>query len=257
MRLTLSLILQFCLLSFLYTQPTQPTQLTVRAKAKDAKFIGTSIGGAMVIVRDALTGEILAQGRTEGSTGNTGLIMNTPHERYTQLAVEGTAAFTTTLDIEEPRLLTVEAHAPYTSRQARILASTQIWLIPGKDISGDGVILEIPGFIIDILEPQAHRFVSKEGLQDGKANIRANIVMMCGCTISDGGLWDGSKMEVEVIVKRNGKKQGAYPMKITETENIFEGAVPIAEGGAYEFIVTAYDSRTGNTGVDKVNFVVE
>ena len=64
-------------------------------------------------------------------------------------------------------------------------------------------------------------------------------------------------MEVDVIVKRNGKKLGIYPMGITETVNIFEGAVPIAEGGAYEFIVTAFDPRTGNTGVDKVNFVVE
>lgn len=248
----------FILLTFLPAGlAAQPTQITVRAKAKDAKFIGTSVGGAMIVVRDALTGEVLAQGRTEGSTGNTGLIMSTPHERYTQLATEGTAGFTTTLDIEEPRLLTIEAHAPYTSRQARILASTQIWLIPGKDISGDGVVLEIPGFIIDILEPQTHRFMSRAELQDGKAIVRANIVMMCGCTISDGGLWDGSRMEVEVIVKRNGKKPGVYPMQITETVNIFEGAIPISEGGAYEFIVTAFDPRTGNTGVDKVNFVME
>lgn len=256
MRYLLLFTLQFFFLSLLYAQPTQ---LTVRAKAKDAKFIGTSIGGALIVVRDALTGEILAQGRTEGSTGNTGLIMNTPHERHTQLAVEGTAGFTTTLDIEEPRLLTVEAHAPYTSRQARILASTQVWLIPGKDIAGDGIILEIPGFIIDILEPQTHRFIrwTELPIPDGIAAVRANIVMMCGCTITDGGLWDGSQMEVEVIVNRNGKRQGLYPMQITETANIFEGAVSIPDKGAYEFIVTAFDPRTGNSGVGKVNFVVE
>ena len=64
-------------------------------------------------------------------------------------------------------------------------------------------------------------------------------------------------MEVEVIVKRNGKKEGTYPMQITETVNIFEGAVPITQNGAYEFVVTAFGPGTGNTGVDKVNFVVE
>ena len=254
MRIALFITLQFYLLTSLCAQPTQ---LTVRAKAKDAKFIGTSVGGAKIVVRDALTGEILAQGLTEGSTGNTGLIMNTPRERYTQLAPAETAGFTTTLDLEEPRLLTIEAHVPYTSRQARVLTSTQVWLIPGKNITGDGVVLEIPGFIIDILAPQTHRFVPRAELSDGTTSVRANIVMMCGCTITDGGLWDGSKMEVEAIVKRNGKKQGTYPMQMAETANIFEGPVPIGEGGTYEFIVTAFDPRTGNTGVDKVNFVVE
>jgi hypothetical protein len=46
------------------------TTIIIRAKAKDAKFIGSSIGGAHVVVKHQLTGEILAQGKTEGSTGN-------------------------------------------------------------------------------------------------------------------------------------------------------------------------------------------
>ncbi|MCB0584441.1 MAG: hypothetical protein KDD06_03815 [Phaeodactylibacter sp.] len=46
-------------------------------------------------------------------------------------------------------------------------------------------------------------------------------------------------------------------MQITKTVNIFEGAVPITQNGAYEFVVTAFGPGTGNTGVDKVNFVVE
>ncbi|MBT5659166.1 MAG: hypothetical protein HOJ02_03315, partial [Rhodospirillaceae bacterium] len=53
------------------TASAEPTRLTVRVMAKDAKFIGTSIGGARITIRDVDTGELLAQGVTEGSTGNT------------------------------------------------------------------------------------------------------------------------------------------------------------------------------------------
>lgn len=63
------LLLLFTLFGFIFIQ-AQPTKITVRAKAKDAKFIGTSVGGALILIRNADTGELLASGRTEGSTGN-------------------------------------------------------------------------------------------------------------------------------------------------------------------------------------------
>ena len=52
-----------------------PTSITVRAKAVDAKFIGSSMGGAMIVIKDALTDSIMASGKTRGSTGDTKLIM--------------------------------------------------------------------------------------------------------------------------------------------------------------------------------------
>ncbi len=255
-------ILLFLLCSFpLLSQNV--TEVTIRAKAKDAKFIGSSIGGALVIVRDADTGQILDQGLTTGSTGNTSKIMKEAHDRYTQLADEMAAKFVAELELERPKLITIEMLSPYTNRQAQIMASTQIWVIPGKDIMGDGVVMEIPGFIIDILEPQTHRFMAMSDLLNlsaerhkGELKIRANIVMMCGCTISKGGLWNGEKMEVEAIVFQNNKKLGTYPMNITDTVNIFEGNIPLKDTGSIEIIVTAFDPQTGNTGVDKVNFVV-
>jgi hypothetical protein len=51
------------------------TDIVVRVMAKDAKFIATETGGAHVTLRDADTGEVLAQGRTAGGTGNTPRIM--------------------------------------------------------------------------------------------------------------------------------------------------------------------------------------
>ena len=42
----------------------EPTEITVRVMAKDSKFIGTETGGAQVTLRDADSGEVLAQGLT-------------------------------------------------------------------------------------------------------------------------------------------------------------------------------------------------
>lgn len=153
------------------------TRVVVHVLAKDAKFIGTSMGGALVTIRDADTGELLAKGFTSGTTGNTGTLMLEPKQRGAMLSDEKAAKFIATLDIDEPRLVTIAAQGPYAQRQALAMASTQIWLIPGKDIGGDGIILEISGFAVDVLQPQAHQRIR---LQDGTASIaiRLNLVMM-------------------------------------------------------------------------------
>lgn len=249
-RITLLLLIVTC--SCLQAM-ADTTTLTVRTKAKDAKFIGSSIGGAMIIVRDGITGQVLAQGLTRGSTGNTKLIMKTPHERYGQLSDEKTAAFVAMLDIDEPTWLTVEAIAPYQLRESAVRVSTQLWLLPGKHITGDGLVLEIPGFAVSIVGPQAHQYLSK----DEPLEIEVNVVMNCGCTISPGGLWDGNQMEVEARISFNGSLVQVLPMQQKEgIVNRFYGSVTPAEPGLYQVQVTAFDPRNGNTGVDKVNFII-
>lgn len=236
------------------TEPkATPTEITVRAKAKDAKFIGSSIGGAMVIIRRADTGEILAKGLTQGSTGDTGKIMKMPRERYVPIS-EGAAGFTTTLDISEPVFLTVEVQAPYIKKQARVVAQTQTWLVPGKPIDGEGLIVEVPGMVVDLLSPQTHLYT---GLDKSPFEIRANVVMMCGCSLTDGGLWDGSKIEVAALVKKDGENFTVVPLEIQETMNTFSAPFTASAPGVYEILVYAYDPKTGNTGVDQGSFIVK
>ncbi len=249
------LILGVVSLSIFQTVFATPTKIIVRAKAKDAKFIGTSIGGAMVIIRDANTQEILAKGLTQGSTGNTQLIMREAHTRYMRISDANTAKFEATLDLEEPTFVTIEVQAPYNKKQARVQASTQIWLIPGKDILGDGIILEIPGFIVDVLAPQSHQFISLEN-GNAKIKVQANVVMMCGCTTSKGGLWDAEQFEIKALVKRDGQAYATVDLVITEQVNTYVADFITSESGAYEFVVYVYDPKTGNTGLDKVNVVV-
>ncbi|WP_237067806.1 hypothetical protein [Microbulbifer guangxiensis] len=230
---------------------TQSTDIVVRAKSKDAKFIGTSMGGAMVRIRDAESGEILAEGLTEGSTGNTDLIMKEPHRRHQSIA-EGAAAFRASLELSEPVFVTVEVLAPYIKKQARVAAQTQVWLVPGKHLDGEGLVVEIPGLVVDVLSPQTHRYTA---LADAPFEVRANVVMMCGCPISDGGLWDGSKMEVAALVKKDGRDFANIPLSLADT-NTFTGELKPDSPGVYQVLIYAHDPRTGNTGVDRVSFIV-
>ncbi len=124
------------------------TKLIVRAKSKDAKFVGTSMGGAHIVIKDSETGKVLAEGLTAGGTGNTQRIMVAPHMRFGKLSDSSTAKFETVLEIDEPILLTIDVEAPYGFKPDTVKISTQIWLIPGKHITGDGVIVEVPGFSI-------------------------------------------------------------------------------------------------------------
>ncbi|HAA15180.1 MAG TPA: hypothetical protein DCE41_27180 [Cytophagales bacterium] len=231
------------------------TQVMVREKAKDAKFIGSSLGGAHVLIRSTTNGAILAEGLTQGSTGSTQRIMREPHTRGMTLTDDNTAGFLATLDLQEPTFVRIEVASPYGHRSAQVHASTELWLIPGKHILGDGIILEIPGFIIDILSPRTHRYISLAEVKDQPLSVQANIVMMCGCTINEDGLWDSNDMEVRGILKRNGELAGEIGLDWKST-NLFEAALPLTEPGQYHLTVYAYDPNSGNTGVEQVYFII-
>ena len=185
-------------LIFLYVQSMAvPTKIVIRAKAKDAKFIGSSVGGVLIVVKDAKTQQVLARGKTTGGTGDTDRIMKEPLTRGKTLSDENTAGYETTLDLNEPLLVTIEAYSPLNNALQNILVTKQIWLIPGVDITGDGIILEIPGFIVDLVSPLALQKYSA-----GSLAIKANVVMMCGCPITPGGLWNADNYQVKAVIKK-------------------------------------------------------
>ncbi len=230
------------------------TTVVVRALAKDGMFIGTSMGGAHIIIRAVDSGMILAQGRTGGGTGSLSAVMQEPRKRGQSLSNASTAKFEARLDIEEPTFVSVEALAPYGQRRSSIRVSTQLWVIPGRDILGDGVILEFPGFVVDILTPQP---AERLRLSAGRSvPLTVNVVMMCGCPIEPGGLWDAERYEVAGLVKRNGLSLESVPLVYAGKTSTFAGTLDLSDPGLYEVQVYAFDSGTGNTGVDTVVFKV-
>ncbi|MDZ7790836.1 MAG: hypothetical protein U5L08_10170 [Xanthomonadales bacterium] len=232
----------------------EPTDITVRVLSKDAKFVGTSMGGARIVVRDAHTGEVLASGVTAGGTGNTSKIMHPDGGRRARMADATAASFSTTLDLDEPRRIEIEASGPLAQPQAEQSVTATQWVVPGRAPGGeDGWILELPGFVVDVLAPPAHIGMPRDIEQ---VEIRANVTMMCGCPIEPGGLWDADGYDVEMIVVRNGERIDTRPMEYAGQTSQFAGNVPIAESGVYDITVFAHDPRTGNTGLDRTTFIV-
>jgi hypothetical protein len=244
-------------IAFLLEVPARAaeTKVVVRAKAKDAMFIGTSIGGARVIIRESHSGAILAQGLTHGGTGNRQKVMGEIHKRGAPMSDADTAKFETVLDLQEPVLATVEVFAPSSQGHSAIRSSIQVWLIPGRHLVGDGLIVEIPGFAVTVLGPQRAEKIS---LSTGKAvvPITANVVMMCGCPVERGGLWDADRYRVEALILQDGVSSGSIPLTYAGKTNTFEARLEVTAPGDYELQVYAYDSVSGNTGLDATVFRV-
>ena len=162
----------------MFEQNNTTTCMTVKISAPfrlDAAQRKVFVGGALVTIRNADTGELLASGLTEGSTGNTGLLMTNNITRRTTLVDERSAKFQATVDINEPTLVEITARGPMARRQSATSASVTQWLFPGKDVTaGNAVLLEIPGFMVEVLSPPAHQTMG--GPAD--VTVRANLTMM-------------------------------------------------------------------------------
>jgi hypothetical protein len=230
----------------------EPTTITVRVMSKDAKYIGSSMGGVQIILRDAHTGAILAQGLTQGDTGNTKRLMQEPINRRAPLSDDKSAKFEATLDLDVPRLIEVEAFGPLAQMQSAHKVTSTQWVVPGRGINGgDGWVLELPGFVVDVQAPPAH--IKLTGVKS--VDITANVTMMCGCPIEPKGLWDADKYEVKAIVTRDGKPAGKVDLNYAGTTSQFAGTIPVDAAGVYDVTVYAYDPANGNTGVDRTTFM--
>jgi hypothetical protein len=152
-----------------------PTKVIVRVVSKDAKVVGSGVGGAFVRVKNLETGEILAQGKQEGGTGDTDRIMVQPRKRgEVVFGTPDAAFFQAEILLDRPTQVEIFAEAPLAYPHALQKGSKTITLIPGKHILGEGLIIELNGLIVNILSPSP-----KEDLKTGEAVlVRAEIRML-------------------------------------------------------------------------------
>jgi len=243
------------------------TQIDVRVIAKDGKYLGDDIGGAMVTIHDVQTGELLARGGTAGGSGVADL-MDISLPRFAVLPVCDASVFTTTLYLDQPKLIRVTAYGPRAAQQSANTVSQTQWVYPGKNITGGekggGFLLEIPGLVVQVLNPPTHYLpqTSPEHIE-----IRANVTMMCGCPIGVGHPpWHPAQFEVTAVINQGTAIAAEVPLEYQENEPFgapsqFAGKwrVPPNTSGQpefYEIVVFAFQQKTGNTGVDRVTVTI-
>lgn len=156
-------------------QATGKTRVMVRVVSRDAKVVGSSIGGAQITIRDAQTGRVLAEGKQLGGTGSTDRIMRQPRLRDAVVyGTEDAASFTAELELSRPTEVEIEARGPLAIPHAIQTASKRLLLVPGRDISGEGILLELHGLIVEILNRE-----EVERLRPGEsADLRARVRLM-------------------------------------------------------------------------------
>jgi len=247
-------LLACCIVLVASAACAEPTEITVRVLSRDAKFVGSSMGGVQVTLTDVLSGTQLATGVTRGSTGDTKRVMHADGGRRAVLADDGAAGWTVTLDLAQPTLIEVAAFGPIGQMQAAQRVTARQWVVPGRHLSaGNGWLLELPGFAVDVLAPPAH--IKLEGAIT-EVEVRANVTLMCGCPVEPGGLWDADAYEVAALVSHEGAPLGRYPLTYAGSTSQFIVNVPTAEPGLYEVVVYAHDPANGNTGLDRTTFFV-
>ena len=224
----------------------EPTQVMVRAKAVDAKYIGSGVGGMRVIIEDKETGQILDEGWITGDTGDTQALVETPIKRGSQLTTGTTAGYLASLDIDTPRLVKIKLIGPYGCRQALQEASVTSWIIPGKHLLGDGIALTLPGFIVDGWT---------RTLEGGQVEIYTKASLLCGCPIKKGGLWDPKNYQASAIIMQDEQKVTEVPLDFTGPVGIFSAKTQL-DPGLYQATIYLIDQTTGNVGIDRTVFEV-
>lgn len=230
----------------------EPTEVVVRVLSHGAKFVGSSMGGAQVVLTDAVTGQVLARGTTQGSTGDTARIMG-PREPGAALASPGSAAFRATLDLEMPTRVQAEVVGPLAPPQSAVRVSSVRWVLPGEDMNqGDGWLLVLPGLAVDVLEPT----VPSSSRLGEAVQIEAHVTMMCGCPITESGPWPVEQFRVTAVVRREGREVARFPVPYAGRPSHFRVRWSPPEAGTYLVQVQAHQPRLGNTGVDFFTVVV-
>lgn len=223
-----------------------PTKLVVRVTAHDAKIIGSGVGGAKVTIRDADSGRVLAEGIQEGSTGDTRHIMVEPRVRgATVFDTEGAARFEAELTLEQPTLVEIAAEGPLGTPHAVQRASKTMLLVPGYDVVGEGVVLDLMGFTVVMATPG-------ETVKAGEPfEVRAEVTMLCGCPHEPGGMWDADRIRVVARVVREGTEVLETDLAYAGVRNTFASTLTVDEPGPVQIQVLALDPDRANFGIVK------
>ena len=220
----------------------ESTAVTVRVISQDAKFVGDHTGGAGVVLRDVETQAVLAEGRTQGGTGDTDLIMKSTG-RSPQRAGPGAAAFSAVLDIDHPTLIRLEVRGPLDRPGSAVRVTAERWFMPGEPVTtGDGWVVELPGIAV----------TPTVTVQNGALAITARIEPLCGCPITPGGLWSAENYSVSASLWSGKRRLAQVPLNFAAAPGGYTGTMPADATQPQTLVIFARNLVTGATGLSQV-----
>jgi hypothetical protein len=221
-----------------------PTQLIVHVATHDAKLIGSAVGGVRITVRDVNDDRVLATGLHEGATGDTKRLMETPRARGERLFTTSDGArFQTTIPLSAATLIEVSAEGPlgYPDQMAR--TSKRLVLAPGRHLTGDGLVLEMHGYIIDLMTPDSSLLVSA----NARATVRARVRMLCSCPTGPDALWKVNDVRARLI--RDGLVVHDVLLPYAGVASEYAAELPAVAAGQYTLEIIAASPDIATFGV--------
>ena len=241
----------------LHLSDSTPTTILVRVVAHGAMVLGKEVGGARVTITDVATKQILASGIQQGDAGDQNHIMRTPRLiEEPHYSSRPAAAFIATFDLLQPTLVEVTADGPLAYPASAQRASTTVWLVPGQDMTNDGIVLHLYGYIIQLEHPKpGEPLIAKEDVP-----LRASVRTLSGALVRPHGDWDSRNIHIygELMIGS----------RVVERVQLFysgEGAtfeapffVPLPNDAPNGIIlrVTAADPAGGNFGISQATYPV-
>lgn len=225
--------------------PPEPmaTRVVVHVVARDAKLIGTAVGGARVTIREAASGRFLAEGRQVGGTGDTRRIMQEPRTRGEPVFTAPSGAhYEATVTIAEPTMVDVTAEGPLGYPDQMVRSAKRLLLLPGQNVTGDGIVLELHGYVLDLLAPDTTAVLPGSGIA-----VRARVRMLCSCPTQPGGMWEVGEVTARLV--RDGVVVHETRLAYADEPSIYEGELPAVDAGRYALEVVAASAPTVNFGM--------
>lgn len=235
----------------------QPTRIIVRVVAHGSMVLGREVGGARVTITDVASGEVLATGIQHGEAGDQNQIMRTPRMMdEPQYSTRASASFTTTLPLSHPTLVDIAAEGPLAYPAAAQRSSQRVWLIPGQDMTNDGIVLALYGYIVQIEHPTPGApLIARDDVI-----LRASVRTLSGSLVRPHGDWDSRKIRIfgEVLIgnRVHERLQMFYNGRNAEFEAPFFVPLPKDAPDGITLRVIAADPAGGNFGVGEAPFPV-
>jgi hypothetical protein len=241
------------------------TSILLRVQARGGKFLGPDIGYSFVTVRNAATGELLAQSVAAGDSGQLGTTFSS--DASTNVVLSGstvnwlaptagtpspTAGFLATFDLEQPAIIEISAAGITNGVPNQNTTSARIWIWPGAQLTAEpGFILEMAGLNVEILEPNP----AQPPAAGDPVNVTSWVTMMCGCKIADDLPWPTDEFtSTASLINADVSRVASTDLSIQTNDgrqvaSVFTGtlACPLASG-YYQLVVTAVQPSLSNSG---------
>jgi hypothetical protein len=232
-------------------------EVLVRVVAHGAMVLGSEVGGARVTITEVATGTVLASGLQTGEAGDQNQIMRTPRmmeePRYSS---RPSGAYRVALRLSTPTLVEIAAEGPLAYPTSMRRAAKTVLLVPGHDLTNDGIVLHLYGYIVQLEDPPPGQpLIAKADVK-----LTASVKTLSGAPVRPHGDWDSRNVLIYGEVRVGSRLIERLQMFYSGSKGLFEAPffvpTPAEAPDGVTLRVVAADKADANMGMSEARYPV-